>query len=123
MGITRYLLLLFFLAIISACGPKKALTRGDLPLLYKGASENEVSAIVGIPARCVLQPVGDESIRIDVYPMHASNYYGDYFLLYVDDKLRFWGYPYEYSRSSDSLISNAGLLITHSTFCTAKQAK
>jgi hypothetical protein len=119
MDIARFLLLLLFVVVLSACGPKTALTRSDISMFYKGAPSHEVSAIAEIPARCSLAPVDDKSIRVDVYPLSDTHYLGDYFLLYVDDQLRFWGYPYEYARSTDRLISDVGSLISHATFCVA----
>lgn len=45
-------------------------------------------------------------LDIQVYKIAMGDYQSDYFLAFKDNKLYYWGFPYEFSRHSDPFIND-----------------
>ena len=111
--------ILLVLLSVAGCVPKEWLTRGDLVHMRKGMSPGEVAALATIPPKCTIEVDRQDSSVIEVFPMSATSYYGDYYVLYREDKLIYWGYPHEFLRSEDDSISAAGKLVRQLPPCSA----
>jgi hypothetical protein len=45
---------------------------------------------------------------VQVYSIHTGGYNSDYFAVYENGKLLYWGYPYEFNRHPDAMLNEIG---------------
>jgi hypothetical protein len=120
-GLRRTAVLFIVVIVLQSligCVPKTSLVRSDLVYFRKGLTPSEVAAIATTAPKCVVEVDRDNSAIVEVFPMSSSSYYGDYYVLYVDGKLDYWGYPHEFLRSEDSRLNKAGKLLGQLPPCT-----
>jgi hypothetical protein len=94
------------IAIVTvACTPR--LTSHHLPLLAKGMQASDFERCVGVEPKTMRVVVIDGvSHSMHGYAIHHAGTLGAYYLAYAPDgRLRYWGYPDEYNRSTDSLLN------------------
>ncbi len=84
----------------------------DANTIQKGMARSEVASIV------TKAPVKEFEIRLNsapsnkyfvqFYEISSAGFLSDYFAVYENDKLLYWGYPYEFNRHPDAKINEIG---------------
>jgi hypothetical protein len=102
------LILLFVCLLFGGCDAHY-LNNHHLDGFRKGMPRCQVLAFLGFdPVAYFVVASDDGSLAVDVFRHVNGNYVSDYFLLYENDKLLYWGYPHEYAKHSDPKIQKAG---------------
>lgn len=84
----------------------------DANAIQKGMARSEVAKIV------TKGPVKEFEIRLNsaqsnkyfvqFYEIASGGFLSDYFAVYENDKLLYWGYPYEFNRHPDTKLNEIG---------------
>lgn len=110
-SICNYLLILSVVLII-ACVP--TLTLSDVSNLRKGMNPVKAEQLSTIAPEQMFNfknpHTDEENILVQVYEITSGTYDSNYFYMFINNELYFWGYPHEYARSSDTLINEIGKL-------------
>ncbi len=86
-------------------------TLDNIAKLRKGMTVDEAKSTLPLPPKNEFPvEMADASIYIYVcvYTLSSGDYKSNYFLVFRDNRLFFWGYPQEFARSTDSLINEIG---------------
>jgi len=51
---------------------------------------------------------GEDNILVHVYELTSGTYDSNYFYMFINNELHFWGYPHEFARSNNTLINDIG---------------
>jgi hypothetical protein len=103
-----------YLTLLGACflfggGCAHYLNNYHLDGFRKNMPRCQVLAFIGFdPAANFAVAPSDGPLTVDVFQHVNGNYVSDYFLLYENDNLLYWGYPHEYAKHSDPKIQKAG---------------
>ncbi len=85
---------------------------GDANKIQKGMTSSEVNGIVSKgPVKDFMMTIYSSPSKkyfVQVYDIHVGNYNSDYFAVYENEKLLYWGYPYEFNRHPDPLLNEIG---------------
>jgi hypothetical protein len=110
-SILNYLLILSVVLII-ACVPTLSLS--DVSNLRKGMNPAKAEEISTIEPEYMFNfknsQTNEDNILVHVYELTSGTYDSNYFYMFINNELHFWGYPHEYARSSDTLINEIGKL-------------
>lgn len=95
-------LLLCSLSIVSSCAK---FTIADANKFQKGMEPAVAMALASKgPYKFLSNPA--MHLDIQVYKIAMGDYQSDYFVAFKDNKLYYWGFPYEFSRHSDPFIND-----------------
>jgi hypothetical protein len=98
--------------LLTSCIP--TLTLSEVSNLRKNMSPVEASEVASVkPDFEFTFPNPDNSdsnILVHTHKLSSGTYKSDYLFMFIDEELYFWGYPHEFSRSTDSLINLIGKL-------------
>jgi hypothetical protein len=87
----------------------------DTNKLYKGMNVASVLQVVskGPVDEFDITSPSDPSIVFHVlhFDMHQGGISGDYYLVFKDSKLMYWGYPYEFNRYPDPIYNELGAAV------------
>jgi hypothetical protein len=98
----KYRMPLVILIVLIGCMPEPRLTLTKVGMVRYGMSSVEVDRIFDVgPAHVFKWHSNDEMTRVEHYQIFSGSYQNDYFLYFQNSKLIFWGYPHEFSRSSN----------------------
>ncbi|MCX6155016.1 MAG: hypothetical protein NT007_12760 [Candidatus Kapabacteria bacterium] len=108
--LTLVLFSLCLVLLLPSC--KSALLLTDLTPLKKHMPLTESRQTLGDrmdPKETIeISEIPNKKVVVDVYPMSNGAHTSFYFIAYVDDKLVYWGYPYEFGRHKDEMINKIG---------------
>lgn len=95
--------------ILTSCNH---ITINDVNNIQKGMSRTQVQTIVSTKAvkefTIALSSRPDSRYFIQVFSFFVEEYQSDYFIVYENEKLLYWGYPYEFNRHPDPLLNDIG---------------
>lgn len=87
-------------------------TLSDSNKIQKGMAPAQVNDIVSKgPEKEFMMSIytaPSKKYFVQVYDIQVGSYNSDYFAVYENDKLLYWGYPYEFNRHPDPLLNEIG---------------
>ncbi|UCE73013.1 MAG: tetratricopeptide repeat protein, partial [Methanomassiliicoccales archaeon] len=102
---------LVILATISFFVSCAQMTLRDVGKLRQGMTVQESQMVTNISPKYTfsLDTIeGDGPIEVHSYILTSGDYRSNYFLVYRDGQLMYWGYPHEFARSKDPLLKEIG---------------
>jgi hypothetical protein len=93
-------MVLVILIVLIGCAPE-VLTLTKVGMIRRGMPSSELSQIIDIEPSHVFKWEHNDGMTICIYNYPIGSYRDDYFLYFQNSKLIFWGYPHEFSRSSN----------------------
>ncbi len=108
-NMTRYGFISLLLLVLLSCAP--SIQIHDVAKIRMGMSPDESVAVMGTPPRHVYEwslPETGDPIVVQSYLLTSGDYGSTYLLAYRNGSLIFWGYPHEFTRSSNPILNQIG---------------
>jgi hypothetical protein len=109
MSIIKISFITISICLILSCANN--LTLSKISTLRKNITEQEVNSIIQTESKYEFSIQIDSSkeiINVKTYILSSGSYDSNYLLCFKENKLYFWGYPHEFSRSNDKIINEIG---------------
>ncbi|NQW29839.1 MAG: hypothetical protein HQ472_04940 [Ignavibacteria bacterium] len=105
----KYLLLLTITLFTVSCSTFSYI---EVNKLRKGMKVEEVNSFVAISPKksfeISLPSDASKKFSVREYFLTLGTIYADFYMVFQDDKLIYWGFPYEFNRFPDPMINEIG---------------
>lgn len=123
----HFRLIVIGLLLATIVGCVSVLTLEDVSKLRKGMTPYEAREISKLEPLYKFNfqfPKTDgEDIEALVYELSSGTYKSNYYYLFINDALEFWGYPHEFARSTKKQINEIGKKINEKTKVAEEEKK